>query len=72
MTTPPSLNIISDASKNAFAEMPFSIEKSTVTAKSRLQFPEYTMNSLKTLCSNSRLDAETELANILSSEILLR
>ena len=55
---------------NRFAEMAFSIEKSTVTAKSRALKAEYTMELAQDLKAIHGLDAETELANILSSEIL--
>ena len=55
---------------NSFAEMAFSIEKSTVTAKSRALKAEYTMELAQDLKAIHGLDAETELANILSSEIL--
>ena len=61
---------LGDASGNAFAEMAFSIEKSTVTAKSRARKAEYTMELAQDLKAIHGLDAETELANILSSEIL--
>jgi len=54
----------------AFAEMAFSIEKATVTAKSRALKAEYTMELAQDLKAIHGLDAETELANILSSEIL--
>ena len=57
-------------SGNAFAEMAFSIEKSTVTAKSRALKAEYTMELAQDLKAIHGLDAETELANILSAEIL--
>ena len=60
---------LGDASGNAFAEMAFSIEKSTVTAKSRALKAEYTMELAQDLKAIHGLDAETELANILSSEI---
>ena len=53
-----------------FAEMAFSIEKVTVTAKSRALKAEYTMELAQDLKAIHGLDAETELANILSSEIL--
>ena len=52
------------------AEMAFSIEKSTVTAKSRALKAEYTMELAQDLKAIHGLDAETELANILSAEIL--
>jgi hypothetical protein len=55
---------------NAFAEMAFSIEKATVTAKSRALKAEYTMELAQDLKAVHGLDAESELANILSTEIL--
>ena len=54
----------------AFGEMAFSIEKATVTAKSRALKAEYTMELAQDLKAIHGLDAEAELANILSSEIL--
>ena len=54
-----------------FAEMAFSIEKHTVTAVTRALKAEYTMELAKDLKAIHGLDAETELANILSSEILM-
>ena len=54
----------------SFGEMAFSIEKSTVTAKSRALKAEYTMELAQDLKAIHGLDAEGELANILSSEIL--
>jgi hypothetical protein len=56
---------------NDFAEMAFSIEKVTVTAKSRALKTEYTTEIAQDLKAIHGLDAETELANILSSEILV-
>ena len=53
-----------------FAQMAFSIEKVTVTAKSRALKAEYTMELAQDLKAIHGLDAETELANILSAEIL--
>jgi hypothetical protein len=53
-----------------FAEMAFSIDKITVTAKSRALKAEYTMELAQDLKAIHGLDAETELANILSTEIL--
>ena len=53
-----------------FAEMAFSIDKVTVTAKTRALKAEYTMELAQDLKAIHGLDAETELANILSSEIL--
>ena len=61
---------LGDADGNQFAEMAFSIEKSTVTAKSRALKAEYTMELAQDLKAIHGLDAETELANILSAEIL--
>ena len=61
---------LGDASSNAFAEMAFSIDKVTVTARSRALKAEYTMELAQDLKAIHGLDAETELANILSSEIL--
>jgi len=53
-----------------FAQMAFSIEKVTVTARSRALKAEYTMELAQDLKAIHGLDAETELANILSAEIL--
>ena len=53
-----------------FAQMAFSIEKTTVTAQTRALKAEYTMELAQDLKAIHGLDAETELANILSSEIL--
>ena len=61
---------LGDTANNSFSEMAFSIEKSTVTAKSRALKAEYTMELAQDLKAIHGLDAETELANILSSEIL--
>ena len=61
---------LGDSSNNAFAEMAFSIEKTTVTARSRALKAEYTMELAQDLKAIHGLDAETELANILSAEIL--
>jgi hypothetical protein len=57
-------------SSNTFQEMAFSIEKVTVTARSRALKAEYSMELAQDLKAVHGLDAETELANILSSEIL--
>ena len=54
----------------SFGEMAFSIEKATVTAKSRALKAEYTMELAQDLKAIHGLDAEAELANILSAEIL--
>ena len=69
MTTAQS-EALGDSAANAFAQMAFSIEKSTVTAVSRALKAEYTMELAQDLKAIHGLDAETELANILSSEIL--
>jgi len=61
---------LGDSGDNAFAEMAFSIEKSTVTAVSRALKAEYTMELAQDLKAIHGLDAETELSNILSTEIL--
>ncbi len=57
-------------SGGSFGEMAFSIEKATVTAKSRALKAEYTMELAQDLKAIHGLDAEGELATILSSEIL--
>ena len=61
---------LGDSADNAFNQMAFSIEKSTVTAVSRALKAEYTMELAQDLKAIHGLDAETELSNILSSEIL--
>ena len=53
-----------------FAEMAFAIDKVTVTAKSRALKGEYTMELAQDLKAVHGLDAETELANIISQEVL--
>ena len=53
-----------------FPEMAFAIDKVTVTAKSRALKAEYTMELAQDLKAVHGLDAETELANIISAEIL--
>ena len=55
---------------NQFNEMAFSIEKVTVTAKSRALKAEYSMELAQDLKAIHGLNAEAELANILSTEIL--
>ena len=54
----------------AFNQMAFSIEKTTVTAKTRALRAEYTVELAQDLKAVHGLDAENELSNILSSEIL--
>ena len=61
---------LGDSGSNAFAEMAFSIEKISVTAESRALKAEYSMELAQDLKAIHGLDAETELANILSTEIL--
>jgi len=53
-----------------FNEMAFSIEKTTVTAKTRALKAEYTVELAQDLKAIHGLDAEGELSNILSQEIL--
>ena len=55
---------------NDFNEMAFSIEKVTVTAKSRALKAEYSLELAQDLRAIHGLNAEAELANILSTEIL--
>ena len=55
---------------NQFNEMAFSIEKVTVTAKSRALKAEYSLELAQDLKAIHGLNAEAELANILSTEIL--
>ena len=52
------------------SEMAFAIDKVTVTAKSRALKAEYTMELAQDLKAVHGLDAETELANIISQEVL--
>ena len=62
---------LGDGVGSGFAEMAFSIEKVTVAAKSRALKAEYTTELAQDLKAVHGLDAETELANILQSEILV-
>ena len=61
---------LGDGGGTNFAEMAFSIEKATVEAKSRALKAEYTMELAQDLKAIHGLDAEGELDNILSAEIL--
>jgi len=61
---------LGDASPNSFAEMAFTITQTSVTAKSRALKAEYSTELAQDLKAVHGLDAETELANILSTEIL--
>lgn len=55
---------------HSFAEMAFKIDKVTVTARERALKSEYSMELAQDLKAIHGLEAETELANILSTEIL--
>ena len=70
MSTQDSEGLDSDGSAPDFREMGFSIEKISVTAKSRALKAEYSIELAQDLRAIHGLDAESELANILSSEIL--
>ena len=59
-----------DSGSDAFNQMAFSIEKVTVTAKSRALKAEYSLELAQDLKAIHGLNAEAELANILSTEIL--
>ena len=61
---------LGDGTTNEFNEMAFSIEKVTVTAKSRALKAEYSLELAQDLKAIHGLNAEAELANILSTEIL--
>jgi|TARA_R110000803_G_scaffold42264_9_gene90771 hypothetical protein len=61
---------LGDSAANQIAQMAFSIEKVTVTAVTRALKAEYTMELAQDLKAIHGLDAETELSNILSNEIL--
>ena len=65
MTTARAEALGDGAAANAFQEMAFSIEKVTVTAKTRALKAEYSMELAQDLKAVHGLDAETELANIL-------
>jgi hypothetical protein len=61
---------LGDSTNNAWAEMAFSIDKVTANAVTRALKAEYTMEIAQDLKAYHGLDAEAELANILSMEIL--
>ena len=61
---------LGDGNGTNYAEMAFSIEKVTVAAKTRALKAEYTTELAQDLKAVHGLDAETELANILQTEIL--
>jgi len=65
-----SAEALDGTSTNAFNQMAFSIEKVTVTAKSRALKAEYSLELAQDLKAIHGLNAEAELANILSTEIL--
>ena len=60
----------SNTGGSVFSEMGFTIEKATVTAKTRALKAEYSLELAQDLKAIHGLDAESELANILSTEIL--
>ena len=61
---------LGDGVNNAFGQMSFSIDKTTVTARTRALKAEYTLELAQDLKAVHGLDAETELSNILSQEIM--
>ena len=61
---------LGSSTSDTFNEMAFSIEKVTVTAKSRALKAEYSLELAQDLKAIHGLNAEAELANILSTEIL--
>ena len=70
MTTSVAEGLGADTSTGLFNQMAFSIEKVTVTAQSRALKAEYSLELAQDLKAVHGLDAETELSNILSTEIL--
>ena len=66
----PAGEALGTAGADPFPEMAFSIEKISVEAKTRALKAEYSMELAQDLRAVHGLDAETELANILSAEIL--
>jgi hypothetical protein len=61
---------LGDTAANGFSQMAFTIEKTVVEAKTRALKAEYSLELQQDLKAIHGLDAETELANILSTEIL--
>ena len=61
---------LGDSAANGFSEMAFVIDRQSVVAKTRALKAEYTTELAQDLKAVHGLDAETELANILSTEIL--
>jgi hypothetical protein len=70
MTTANAEKLGSDAGTNPFPEMAFSIEKTSVVAKTRALKAEYSIELAQDLKAVHGLDAEGELSKILSTEIL--
>ena len=70
MTTSVAEGLGADDTTGMFNQMAFSIEKVTVTAQSRALKAEYSLELAQDLKAVHGLDAETELSNILSTEIL--
>ena len=68
--TTPEAEALGASGGEQFAEMGFTIDKATVTAKSRALKAEYSLELAQDLKAIHGLDAETELANILSTEIM--
>ena len=61
---------LGDSTSNEFGQMSFAIDKTTVTATSRALKAEYTLELAQDLKAVHGLDAESELSNILSQEIM--
>ena len=61
---------LGDSSSNPFKEMAFTIEKTIVEAKTRALKAEWSLEMQQDLKATHGLDAETELTNILSNEIM--
>lgn len=61
---------LGDATTNEFGSMSFAIDKTTVTAVSRALKAEYTLELAQDLKAVHGLDAESELSNILSQELI--
>ena len=61
---------LGDSASNAFGSMAFAIDRTTVTARTRALKAEYTLELAQDLKAVHGLDAESELSNILSQEIM--
>ena len=68
--TTSNLESLGDSAGNAFMEMAFSIDRIAVEAKGRALRADYSVELAQDLKAIHGLDAESELANILSTEIL--